>query len=99
MDNNENMMDVTENEVMDQANDLVEYEDEGITGKDVAIFGAGIVVLSAAGYGIYQLGKKGVNWVKKRKAVHDEAKRILAEQAEEEEFDPDEEIEEIHVVK
>lgn len=96
----ENMnMNLENNEVMDQANDLVEYEDEGVTGKDVAIFGAGIAVLGAAGYGIYQLGKKGINWVKKRKAVHDEAKRILAEQQAEEEFDPDEEIEEIHIVK
>lgn len=95
----EENMNLENNEVMDQATEIAEYDEEGIGAKDVAVFGAGIAILSAAGYGVYTLGKKGWNWVKERKAIRDEAKRIVAERAEEEEFDPDEEVEEIHVVK
>ena len=84
-----------ENEVMDQENEIV---DSQVTKSDVALTIGGVAVLAAAGYGMYQLGKKAVTKIKSKinkKSAEDEMTMTEIP-------DPDdgfEEETEIHVVK
>ena len=88
---------VVENEVMDQANEIV--EDSQVTKSDVALTIGGVAVLAAAGYGMYQLGKKAVTKIKSKinkKSAEDKMTEIPDPDDGFEEF---EEETEIHVVK
>lgn len=91
---NENM---NTNEVIEAADQIVE-ESDGLNGKDVAVLGAGVALVAAAGYGIYQLGKKGIAAIKRHKLVK-QAKQEIENDDSFEEFEDGDEEEEIHVVK
>ena len=89
---NENM----NTEVIEAADQIVE-ESDGLNGKDVAVLGAGVALVAAAGYGIYQLGKKAKAAIKRHKLVK-QAKQEIEDDDSFEEFEDGDE-EEIHVVK
>lgn len=89
---NENM----NNEVIEAADQIVE-ESDGLNGKDVAVLGAGVALVAAAGYGIYQLGKKAKAAIKRHKLVK-QAKQEIEDDDSFEDFEDGDE-EEIHVVK
>lgn len=85
------MEEMNNTEVIEAADQIVE-ESDGLNGKDVAVLGAGIAIVTAAGYGIYQLGKKAKAAIKRRKLVKEAKQEIDGF----EEFD-DEDVE-IHEV-
>lgn len=89
---NENM----NTEVIEAADQIVE-ESDGLNGKDVAVLGAGVALVAAAGYGIYQLGKKAKAAIKRHKLVK-QAKQEIEDDDSFEDFEDGDE-EEIHVVK
>ena len=90
---NENM---NTNEVIEAADQIVE-ENDGLNGKGVAVLGAGVALVAAAGYGIYQLGKKAKAAIKRHKLVK-QAKHEIEDDDSFEDFEDGDE-EEIHVVK
>lgn len=90
---NENM----NTEVIEAADQIVE-ESDGLNGKDVAVLGAGVALVAAAGYGIYQLGKKAKAAIKRHKLVK-QAKQEIEDDDSFEDFEDGNEEEEIHVVK
>lgn len=90
MDNENNM----NTEVIEAADQIVE-ESDGMSGKDVAVLGAGVALVAAAGYGIYQLGKKAKAAIKRRKLV----KQAEQEIEDDDSFEDFEDEEEIHIVK
>lgn len=85
------------NEVIEAADQIVE-ESDGLNGKDVAVLGAGVALVAAAGYGIYQLGKKAKAAIKRHKLVK-QAKQEIEDDDSFEDFEDGNEEEEIHVVK
>lgn len=91
---NENM---NTNEVIEAADQIVE-ESDGLNGKDVAVLGAGVALVAAAGYGIYQLGKKAKAAIKRHKLVKQAKQEIENDDDGFEDFEDGDE-EEIHVVK
>lgn len=93
---NENM---NTNEVIEAADQIVE-ESDGLNGKDVAVLGAGVALVAAAGYGIYQLGKKAKAAIKRHKLVKQAKQEIEDGDGDGDTFEEFEDgDEEIHVVK
>lgn len=95
---NENM---NTNEVIKAADQIVEENDGGLNVKDVAVLGAGIGLIAAAGYGIYQLGKQAKAAIKRHKLVKQAKQEIEDGDGDGDSFEEfeDGDEEEIHVVK
>lgn len=92
---NENM---NTNEVIKAADQIVE-ESDGLNVKDIAVLGAGIGLIAAAGYGIYQLGKNAKAAIKRHKLVKQAKQEIEDGDGDGDSFEEFEDGDEIHVVK